>query len=416
MIRAQQQRSGWQRALLLMAAFGTLAPDQGVADEPNTLTLSVAETVQRDNNLFRLPDGLSPVINGVPGSRGDTLSSTQLGLRFAHTYGRQDLRANVNYAINKYREYAYLDYNPLNLGLNMDWQVGNHWRGSLVAEQAQSLTNFANTRGFQQTTNTYRRSGGDANYWWHPDWATGVGVYALQNRYSGNSQPLDDYDAAVAELKLTYQPRSGNRVGLLYRHTDASYPNRSTPVLGLSLLDTGFGQEDLRATANWQLSGASRLDGQLGFTRLRYDVLSNRDFQGVTGNLNYAWQPSAKTSLNAAVSREIGPRQDVTGDYVANYVLTSSVTLAPTWLATEKTSLQATVKWLNEVYPGVPLGLSSVFPRREDRTWLLGLTAGYNPTRKLSFRMAVQQQKRDSNYPGDQYNDTTASITGALTW
>ncbi|PKO55671.1 MAG: hypothetical protein CVU28_05655, partial [Betaproteobacteria bacterium HGW-Betaproteobacteria-21] len=383
-----------------MAALA-LAHGAAMADEADALNFTVSQAAYYESNLYKLADGAQ----APGGKRHDRIAITGLGAAFDRVYSRQRLRAALDVKHTSYAIHDYLDYTAPDARLAWDWQVGNHFSGLLSHDYRESLAGFEDVVGVQQTILLYSRTGASANYWWHPNWAAGLGVSSAQSRYKDDARPTSELDARDLDFNLTYRPASGNTVVLTLRQTDGRYPGR--PAVAGSIRD--YQQRDYRLRGEWRLTGATVISGYLGHTGRSYELAPNRDFSGVTGRLALQWVPTAKTSINVSWRRELGADQDLFN----NYAVTNAITLAPNWAITEKIRLGATLEYSKRDYGGDPeLGFDGTDSTGEDRTRRYGLNLQYQPMRALQLIAGVQKERRTSALAAREYEAETAWITG----
>src|SRR5262245_25742818 len=112
------------RTFVLLSA---LTANSVKADEYDPFNIYIAQGFQRDNNLFRLPDGAHPA-NGN-GQRDDLVSITTLSGRVNKTYSLQHVFAELAAAHYAYKEYDYLDETVTNGTLGWNWALGKRWSG-----------------------------------------------------------------------------------------------------------------------------------------------------------------------------------------------------------------------------------------------------------------------------------------------
>lgn len=380
----------------------------GVANgaDGDAFSLGVGQSVGYESNLYRLADD-----EAAPGgTRHDTVSVTTMNGAFDRTYSRQRLRAKVAIADTRFAEHDELDHTAPSLRLGWDWQVGSRWSGIVDHEYRERLVDFDETSGAARNINVFRRTGTSANYWWHPDWATGAGVSSIESRFKDNALPESEYNARTTALSLTYRPKSGNRLVLSVRNTDGRFPNRP-PVQG-SIRD--YQQDDLLLNGNWQATGALSVSGYVGQTHRSYDLAPERDFSGMTGRLTFNWVATGKTSVRLSMRREIGAESDL----VSSYAVTKAISLAPTWAVTDKIRLGANYEVRQRDYGGNPAPGSATptADDREDRTNIFGLSLSYQPMRALTLGLRLQRQTRDSKDPAREYDADSALLTGEFTF
>ena len=402
--------------LLPIALLATVSIDSR-ADEADALNFFVGQGVTYDNNLFRLPDGVYPsaVATGVPDPpRSDTYFNTYAGIRFDKVYSRQHLRADFTVTHYAYRTFSYLDFNGVSGRAAWDWAIGDRWNGVLAYNQTQTPSNYATQTGFRTAYQLYQRAAADANYWWHPDWSAGAGVAKVRSNYNNSVNPFSEYDADVADARVTYRPSSGNQIRLVVRRTDGNYPNRIASPTGF--LAQTFTQDDYEAEAKWALGGHSRLFGRVGYTSVNYGgaTLGLRDFDGPTARFVYDWTPTGKTTVSLVLRRDLGPEpQD---NLNASFVATSAASIAATSAVTSKISLRGFAEWRKREYGGETRAFDSVL-RNPTYTRNYTLTGTWTPERSLLFNVTLGHESRTSNNPVyPSYDDNTASANVQFTF
>jgi hypothetical protein len=148
------------------------------------------------------------------------------------------------------------------------------------------------------------------------------------------------------------------------------------------------------------VTGLSTFDAQLGYTDVRYEQLSERDFSGFTGNLSYDWTPGTKTLINFSAWREIRIYEDAS----ATYILAQGVSVGPQWAPTYRVVFQAKLLYENRDFKGDPGYVLLTGPQREDRFWGGNLMAGWSPVRWLQLALAGEYGKQTSNTAGKDFD------------
>jgi hypothetical protein len=167
-----------------------------------------------------------------------------------------------------------------------------------------------------------------------------------------------------------------------------------------SPVDNQYDEIETSAVAQWNVTGKSRIDARLGYTSRKHDQVSQRDFQGITGRLNYDWTIAAKTLLNMALWREIRSIEDVD----ASYVLSQGFSVGPAWAPTSKLVLQAKLLREKRDFEGDPGFVLTASPQREDTFRGARLSAGYTPLRNVELSLSLEKGDRSSNIAGRDYD------------
>lgn len=398
----------WARAGMLLLGC-TLGP-MAVARDGNVFTPYGSLSLTMDDNLFRLPANLDVATVSGKSQRGDLITSTQEGVRGDRFFGRQRLSFDASLNQARYRTYDYLNTDLVNASGTWAWQAGHDLRGEVGSEYLQMLSGFADIRSAERNITDTRNDRVTIDYSLHPDWHLVGGLYQTVQDNSAASRKSANFTTQGADLGASFTPASGNRVTLRARKTRADYPEMQ-PFLGVPI-SNNFNESVFSAETFWQISGKSQLSGTLAYTRRHYGDLSQRDYNGPTGNIYWGYQASGKTTLSLTAKREIGAYFDVTD----NYILTDSVTLTSTYQASAKTQLQTRLDHRTRSFLGDPGFILNNSPRRVDRTNSVGLTLNYDVAWPLRITASVQRELRGTNAPGFDYADTSATLAFQLTW
>lgn len=372
------------------------------ADEGDSLTLKLSHSLQYDDNIYRLSDGVQPFGDGP---RGDRIGLTGLRATFDRRYSLQEVHASADLTHVRFDNWNQLDYETKGARAQWDWAVGKRWSGRLRVGQDETARDFADRFDSSRQTSIARQRtlAVDGNYWWHPDWSAGAGVERFSTRYSDDASARSEYDADIVESRLIYRPRSGNQIALVGRFTDGDYPNRQAGLVA----DDGYRQTDWRLRGKWQVTGHSLLSGYLGMTRRRHPNLTERDFTGPTARLEYTMAVSQKLSVTAVARREIGARDDL----VDNFVVTRAFSLAPAWQPSYRIGIQGRLEWRKRDFRGDPGLFVGSFPDRGDTSRHADVSLVYAPIDPLRLSISYAYQQRDSDFAPDEYTARVASFS-----
>lgn len=353
------------------------------ADEGDAFNVVLRQAIRYESNLYRLESGAP-----APGdTRHDTVSETGAALVFDRRYGRQRILADLGITSARYAEHGNLDHDSPEARAAWEWALGNRWSGMLGHVYRERLTDFDETSGLRRNINSYSRSSVSADYWWHPRWATGAAFEHTRSRFDREDRDAAEFDADTVDVNLTYRPPTGNKAVLTLRDTRGQYVNR--PAAEGSIRD--YRQQEVRLAGDWQLTGATKLSGFIGRTRVEYRFASNRDFTGTIGRLGLLWSPTVKTSVALGVRREVGAQQDA----AANYAVTEALSLVPKWAISSKLTLGASAEWRRRDYGGDPdFPVEPGSSRGTERSRRHGLLLEYRPIKALGLHLGVHRQER----------------------
>ncbi|MDR0565005.1 MAG: outer membrane beta-barrel protein [Azoarcus sp.] len=413
-----------QRGLAVLAGClaacmgGYAAPSAAQEDDSkNPFSFTASETVMRDSNLYRLPNG----VDAPKGKRSDTVSVTKIGVNFDKELSRQGFHAGVSASRSFYAIHKNLTNTGGDANAQWNWRIGDRLSGVLGYSYGESFVGFSNT----YTTNSVDqkrvmrqlgRARFSLDYWWHPDWAVGLGFSDVRNDYRDKLREYDKYDAQEASVNFTYRPSTGNRIVLSFRGEEGQYSNRakkSELAPGeTSLRD--WSQRDVRLSGQWKLSDVTQLNGYAGYTQRKYDLASNRDFNGLMGKIEFHWVPTGKAVIDLSWRREVGADQDA----VSNYAVTQGWSLRPTWVITQKVRLGVSGEYLKRTYGGDAGQVTpgTYYHPRDAKTLSYGATLQYLPVPSASIALGYQNEKRDAKEKIYDYRAHSVFLSGSITF
>jgi exopolysaccharide biosynthesis operon protein EpsL len=371
------------------------------ADAADAFNFSISQSVMRDDNIFRLSDNADVQALTGASTRGDTVATAFAGISLDKLVGRQTLRASLDASHARYARFSRLDHDGTNIKGSWSCVLGNHWYGEIAFAHTEALTNFGDFRSSVKNINTSERVSYSANYRFHPDWSLGVSTFRVRSDDSSFLRAANQYETTGTEAVVQFA-RSNNSGALRLRHTNGNYPNPQVTPLGL--VDNSYRQDEIEGSLGWQATGASSFAVRIAKVRRNHEQVPLRDFSGATGRLAWDWLISAKAQFNIAVWRETGAQDDI----LSSYVVTSGVSLGPTWRPTAKTSVKATIEQQVRSYQGDPATALSGIEQREDRLRIASLSASYVPIERLQLSMTLRHEQRESNFAGFPYRANIA--------
>jgi exopolysaccharide biosynthesis operon protein EpsL len=380
------------------------------ADAEDTLNLTARYAVQTDSNLFRLSS--AAIASGTPANQLKTerIHTGSVAMTVDKTYSLQRFLLNGSLVDYRYQTYGYLSYNAFNYAAAWNWSATPWLRGTLSSTQQQSLNNFADYRDSRErnirTTKTTR---------FEAENNLGAALRLL----GGLEQSSRRNDLPVAQegddevqrymLGLRYEYPSGSSLTYRMRNGRGDYLNRTQTVQ--SALPSHFEENIHELMAVWPISGKSTLRARFAHLERTHPQLQVRNFSGPVGDITFDWEPTAKLSLAATLSRTLSPYQTDTSSYVA----TDRFTLTPVWRISAHTSLRATYTRSNGDYGGPLPGQAPTIDRHDTQEFsLLGLEWKPRPT--MALGVSVQSLKNISNTRGFDYKANGANVSAQITF
>jgi hypothetical protein len=211
---------------------------------------------------------------------------------------------------------------------------------------------------------------------------------------------VNDLEARSAETGLSYVTAQENRIGVAVRGERGKNP-RETIVAGIPF-DNSYDQESIGVQGRWVLTGASRLDGRLDYTRRRYDEFTNRNYSGPTFRVSHTYTPTGKLTIASVLSRDIAPLEDIT----SSFVLVTGIAIKPDWAVTEKINVRGNLGYSRWEYFGDGV-LSQDF---EHRVKNIGVSVMWRAARHISLSGGVAREVRTSTLTNGDYKVDTAMV------
>lgn len=258
----------------------------------------VSQRFEHQTNLFQSSSG----------EVSDTISTTSLVAGLDQPIGRQRLFGRATLGTVRYQDRSDLNHNAHNALLGLDWETAGRLSGTVAVDSSETLADFT-PFGLPGalTENTTSSRGARAS--------VRLGVVTRLTVEAGGATRTTRFDNAAYRIRnvdidelfgrVRYRPAGALVLGLGLRTTRGEYPNFRQPSPGV-FTPEGFKRDNVDLTAEWPLSGASRLDARLSLGKDRYDTLSARDFSGVTGEVIWRWQPTGRTAMTSSFTRRTG--------------------------------------------------------------------------------------------------------------
>jgi exopolysaccharide biosynthesis operon protein EpsL len=406
--RANHQRQGCG-LLGGLAVAGWLLLGAGLAwaDADDPVNLVTGATIQKDDNLFRLPVSADPQVVLGRQTRAEQLGIGYVGIRFDKRYAQQQFQFDATVTDYRYRTFSYLSYQARDFRAAWLWHLTSRLGGSFSTDRTQTQANFADNRNFSGSntrSNENRRLNADWTITgsWH---LTGGAAESRQL----NSQTFTAEDAfteSSANTGVRYVAESGSTLALVARQARGEYQSR---VLNIpAALDTGYGQKDLELSMAWRITGKSTINGRLTHLERKHNNLAQRDYKGNAGQIDYLWLPTGKLQIGLAAARSLSSFQTTASSYYVN----DSLTLTPVWRIDSQISLRGRFERSQRDYQGPLAGVTT--PARLDQSRNAQISLDWVPQRALTLSASLQRDQRTSNEANLDYDANIASVSAQL--
>jgi hypothetical protein len=400
-VRATRVRALAPAFALLAACAPFAARAQAQATQaPPGFGWGVGETVEHDSNLERLP-------GGNPTPPADTLKTTSITGSFDDTYSREELSARATIGRVNYVRPAdhQFDYTAEDIEGALTSNLAYDIDLALKASRTAALAHFADISTPTRDVIDTKHLSGNLAFPLVADFRGVADGDRIQTRNSGGTFQTQNLDTTGVDAGIRYEPTTGNEVDLVARTVLGVYPD-GTPS---ALISPGYRDKGADLRADWTFSGASRLQGRLGYVKRSNDELLypvngqvrelNRDFAGPVADLTYLWQITAATQLSFFAQRLTGAAGD--NNYLSSVNKTLRIT--PNYKPTAKITLQAYADWTRRDYftnviqaLNVEAGLPPGSGGRVDYNHSYDASISWTPRRWLLGSVELRRELRDS--------------------
>ncbi len=392
---------------------GVLVPvTDAIALWDDKLELFAAQTLTRDDNVFRISSGLDPAAALGSSSKGDTYSTTSLGFNLDVPVSRQRFQGGVTWNKTRYDRFSFLNWDGHQGRGIWLWQVGNDISGRLGYTETSILASLANVQsGVQSSTPnllTIQRAFFNAEYRLTPRWRLRGEAGRLKLLNEALERQVNNSSTDSVDLTVSYVTPVSNQIGLSVRVDDGRLPNRE--LVAGDLFDNSYRQQNVAAVTEWTLTGSSHVSARVGSLRRSYAQLPQRDFEGSTFQATYDWRPTGKFTLTAAAQKDISTIEQVN----IGYVLVKGVALRPTLMLTDKVNIAGTFEYSNREYRSDPVLVLAIVPNRADRVRAAAVTVSYRPIRTVTLQMALLHETRSSTAAFGDYAANVVSVSARI--
>lgn len=373
------------------------------AQASDGFSMSASYSLQRDSNLFRLPDGLDPRLVLGTDRTDEDVRTTSLGLSYNGSFSLQRIELNASLVDHDYQRFHALDLLATNYGAQWHWQVTPRVKGRAYAERKETVNSFGDTVGTPVANQRVTTATGiTGRYELDGAWRAVAALRRSRDQSEQQQLGQDSYRARSMEMGLLREAPSGSNASVgLRRSSGRTLDANGQPM---AQRDNLFTQTDLDLQTHWVYS--AKLLADLGLTRLtrNHPSLPDRDYSGWNGNASLRWTPTAKTAWTAGWSSQMSSYQ--TGQ--ASYSRAQQLQLGFVWQVQPRTQFSAGMDRTQRRYLGAPAG-QPADPRRDTlRRQSIGVS--WSVHRNLSLNASVQRSQRSSSAPGLDYSATQTSL------
>jgi hypothetical protein len=172
--------------------------------------------------------------------------------------------------------------------------------------------------------------------------------------------------------------------------------------------DPDYRDETGRVTFKDILSEKTQIEALVGYLKRTYPTTAIGSFSGNIWRLTFDWRPTDKTELVVAASRDLQAQLSTQTDYFVS----NAVSISPSWIASEKIKLTATLLRDKQDFIGTNQFVTNI-AGRHDVVNAGQINVVYSPlvstpARGLTFNFSFRHEHHSSDQPTLSFNDSIA--------
>ena len=309
--------------------------------------------------------------------------------------GRQRIFGSGALRANRYAKNEAFNSQGYGLDLGLDWETLATLSGKLaIGADRTQRTDLRGRSGeilAGGNTETSRRGNALVRLGVAGPLGLEAGLSGSRVRYGNPVANYADYDQRAASLGARYQLGGATSVALTARQTRFEYPNL---LIGRPDPNDKRERNEFELSTEWQATGASRIEANVGRGKTEHEQLAGRDFSSTTGALSWNWQPGARLKLVTRIGRDSGQNNDTVTTSAFSQT-TDSLSLNADYELTGKTRLNAGLQSYHRNLTGNSLFVSGIEGRDRGTTANLGLR--WEALRSLSLGCQISYDERGRN-------------------
>lgn len=390
-----------------------VAPPEDItaAQRTNRLILSAGDTFTYDNNIYRLPTGVTD-LTVLPGigrnpSRHDSIESVTGALDGEWLTGaRQSVDVGLRADYNRFFKNTDLNNVSSSDRAAWNWGLGDALSGRVGADYTRLFGGYSNVQVYSRDIVSRSEAFASLRYQVGPRWGIFGGLLGSTYSVSGAQAAYSNSRSKAADVGFDFTTEI-NRIGFDYRYNDTRAPN--SLVLNGVVFDPDYREDRARVLFRYALTEKTLVDASAGYLKREYPSTAIGSFSGEIWRVALQWQPTPKTQLLLGVWQQLDA--DLTSQ--TDYFVDKGVSLTPQWIASEKLTFSAGVWRETQNYVGSnpvgPIPVDFIGQARHDT--LTGETGSlvYTPTSKIVLTFSATHVKRNSNISQFEYNDFQGS-------
>jgi len=230
--------------------------DLDALQRTDQLTLYVGDGLTYDNNIYRLPPGVTD-LSTLPGigsnpRRADYFDTITAGLDSQWLTGaRQSLDVNLRVDDNQYFHNRDLNNVATSDRVAWNWGLGNALSGKLGADYTRELGGFTNIQVYTRDIVNRSEYYASLRYQLGPRWGLFGGIMGTNFSVTSPQADFNNSNSRIVDGGIDYQTET-TRLGFDYRFNDTRAPN--TAVLNGVAFDPDYREDRARVLFRYALT------------------------------------------------------------------------------------------------------------------------------------------------------------------
>jgi len=373
-------------------------------DGGDSYELYVADQINYDSNLYRLPPGYVPSTLDANASRSVVIDAATVGGAYQQTIGRQTIELNAHVDENRYFSHNYLDNTSLGGRAQLDWLATSALTGQLRADYSRGLAPFAETLYYGRDLISTADYFGLANYQLGPHWSVSGIVNESDFTHSAVAAQYGNFKARNAEGSVEYVAGVDESFNFSYSYLDGSY-GQETLFNGV-LTNRDYHESSERFEVKYPITEKTLIYGYGGYLERTFVEAAIGRYQGDIWRVSIDWRPTDKTDLVGSAWHELHSYSSNEADYFVS----KGGSISPVWTASEKVTVSLVFSLEDEDYIAASSSILLTGPR-SDKVTGQQINVLYTPRGNLFLNLFLRHEQRSSNLEEFTYKDELANAS-----
>ncbi|MDZ4211810.1 MAG: hypothetical protein U1C59_08855, partial [Methylotenera sp.] len=187
----------------------------------------VNASINYDDNLFRFSSSEQAKATFGSSNTSDVVKRVDLGVVVNLRLSRQLVTLSSSINESRYDRFDILNNTGKSNKLNWSWRLGNDLYGEVSASENEAISGFNEINKRVKNLRTTSRQLANINWNLQPSW-----TLSATREYGKSENELSSLNALnreddIYEAGIRYQNQRGTQLGVAYRVSDSTFPNRS---------------------------------------------------------------------------------------------------------------------------------------------------------------------------------------------